>query len=66
MAYGFKVTTKQPIAGGKIPKGITVQVIEQSSSSPQIKTIIEAYNKQLGTSMTTSSVSLSYFTVEKV
>lgn len=45
--YAFKVTAKQNIAG-KIAKGMSVQVVEQNSSSPQLKTIMEAFKKQLG------------------
>ena len=43
MSYAFKVTAKQNIGGSKgIPKGLSVQCVEQGVSSPQIKNILEA------------------------
>ncbi len=65
MAYAFKVTAKQNI-GGKIAKGMSVQCVEQSTNSPQIKTILEAFKTQLGIEVKGISVSTSYFTVEKL
>lgn len=65
MPYAFKVTAKQNI-GGKIAKGMSVQVVEQSTNYPQIKTILEAFKKQLGIEITGSSVTIGYFTVEKL
>ncbi len=65
MAYAFKVTAKQKI-GGKIAKGMSVQCVEQSTNSPQIKTILEAFKTQLGIEVKGISVSTSYFTVEKL
>ena len=47
MAYAFKVTAKQNIAG-KIAKGMSVQCVEQNTNSPQLKTILEAFKTQLG------------------
>jgi len=29
MAYAFKLTTKQPIAGGKIPKGVSFSTLNK-------------------------------------
>lgn len=63
--YAFKVTAKQNIAG-KIAKGMSVQVVEQSCSSPQIKTILEGFKNQLGIEIKGVSVSTSYFTVERL
>lgn len=54
--YAFKVTAKQNIAG-KIAKGMSVQVVEQNSSSPQLKTIMEAFKKQLGIEIKGLSIS---------
>lgn len=65
MAYAFKVTAKQNI-GCKIAKGMSVQCVEQSTNSPQIKTILEAFKTQLGIEVKGISVSTSYFTVEKL
>lgn len=63
--YAFKVTAKQNIAG-KIAKGMSVQVVEKSTNSPQLKTILEAFKNQLGIEIKGVSVSVSYFTVEKL
>ena len=65
MAYAFKVTAKQNI-GGKIAKGMSVQCVEQSTNSPQIKTILEPFKTQFGIEVKGISVSTSYFTVEKL
>ena len=65
MPYTFKVTAKQGI-GGKIVKGMSVQVAEQSVNYPQIKTILEAFKNQLGIEIKGISVSTGYFTVEKL
>jgi len=65
MPYAFKVTAKQNI-GGKIAKGMSVQVVEKATSSPQIKTILEAFKNQFGIEIKGISVSTSYFTVEKL
>ncbi|MEJ8739916.1 hypothetical protein [Phocaeicola sp. HCN-6420] len=63
--YAFKVTAKQSI-GGKIAKGMSVQVVEKNTNSPQIKTIMEAFKTQLGIEIKGVSVSTSYFTIEKL
>ena len=63
--YAFKVTAKQNI-GGKIAKGMNVQVVEKSSSSPSTKSILEAFKNQLGIEVKGVEVSTSYFTVEKL
>lgn len=63
--YAFKVTAKQNIAG-KIAKGMSVQVVEQNSSSPQLKTIMEAFKKQLGIEIKGVSISTGYFVIEKL
>lgn len=65
MPYAFKVTAKQNI-GGKIAKGMSVQCVEKSISSPQIKTILEAFKNQHGIEIKGVSVSVGYFTVEKL
>ena len=66
MAYAFKVTAKQNIAG-KIVKGMSVQCVEQNTNSPQqLKTILEAFKTQLGIEIKGVSVSTSYFTVERL
>lgn len=63
--YAFKVTAKQNIAG-KIAKGMSVQVVEQNSSSPQLKTIMEAFKKQLGIKIKGLSISTGYFIIERL
>ena len=65
MAYAFKVTAKQNIAG-KIAKGMSVQCVEQNTNYPQLKTILEAFKTQLGIEIKGVSVSTSYFTVERL
>ena len=65
MAYAFKVTAKQNIAG-KIAKGMSVQCVEQNTNSPQLKTILEAFKTQFGIEIKGVSVSTSYFTVERL
>lgn len=67
MPYAFKVTAKQNIGGNKgIAKGMSVQCVEQSTSLPQIKTILEAFKRQHGIEIKGISVSTGYFTVEKL
>jgi len=66
--YAFRVTAKQNIGGGKskIAKGTSVQVVEQNCSSPQVKTVLEAYKQQLGVDISGISATMGYFTVEKL
>lgn len=67
MPYAFKVTAKQNIGGSKgIAKGMSVQCVEKGISSPQIKTILEAFKRQHGIEIKGISVSTSYFTIEKL
>lgn len=63
--YAFKVTAKRNIAG-KIAKGMSVQVVGQSSSTPLVKTILEGFKNQLGIEIKGVSVSPSDFTVERL
>lgn len=65
MAYAFKVTAKQNIAG-KIAKGMSVQCVEQNTNSPQLKAILEAFKTQFGIEIKGVSISTSYFTVERL
>lgn len=66
MPYAFKVTAKQNIGGSKGIKGMSVQCVEKSISSPQIKSILEAFKNQHGIEINGISVSVGYFTVEKL
>lgn len=67
MPYAFKVTAKQNIGGSKgIAKGMSVQCVETGTSSPQIKTILEAFKRQHGIEIKGISVSVNYFSVEKL
>jgi hypothetical protein len=65
MPYAFRVTAKQNI-GGKILKGMSVQVVEQSTNVPQVKTILTAFQTQLGIEIKGVSISTSYFNIEKL
>lgn len=65
MAYAFRVTAKQNI-GGKIAKGMSVQVVEQATNNPQTKTILEAFKNQLGIELKGMSIHLGYFNIEKL
>lgn len=65
MGYSFKVTAKQDI-GGKIGKGMTVQVFEKSATTPQLKSILEAFKNQHGIEFKNISIATSYFTFEKL
>ena len=65
MPYAFRVTAKQNI-GGKIVNGMSVQCVEKSISTPQIKTILEAFKNQHGIEIKGISVSIGYFTIEKL
>lgn len=66
MPYAFKVAAKQNIGGSKGIKGMSVQCVEKSISSPQIKSILEAFKNQHGIEINGISVSVGYFTVEKL
>ncbi len=67
MPYAFKVTAKQNIGGSKgVAKCMSVQCVVSGISSPQIKTILEAFKRQHGIEIKGISVSTSYFTVEKL
>jgi len=65
MAYVFKLTTKQPIAGGKIPKGVSFQHIEQSSSAPQMSNVAKTIKSEFGIDVSSSAISSSYFEITK-
>ena len=65
MPYAFRVTAKQNI-DGKIVKGMSVQCVEKSISTPQIKTILETFKNQHGIEIKGISVSIGYFTIEKL
>lgn len=66
MAYAFKLTTKQPIAGGKIPKGASFQHIEQSSTAPQMSNVAKTIKAQFGIEVSSSAISSSYFEITKL
>lgn len=67
MAYAFKVTAKQNIGGSKgIVKGMSVQCSEAASTTPMLKTVLEAYKRQFGIEIKGTSVTMGYFTVEKL
>jgi len=65
MAYVFKLTTKQPIAGGKIPKGVSFQHIEQSSSAPQMSNVAKTIKSEFGIDVSSSAIASSYFEITK-
>lgn len=64
--YAFKVTAKQSVANGKIPQGMSVQVISTSSCTPMSKEIAEAFKNQLGIDLKGMSVYSSQFTIERL
>jgi hypothetical protein len=66
MAYAFKLTTKQPIAGGKIPKGASFQHIEQSSTAPQMSNVAKTIKAEFGIDISSSAISSSYFDIKKL
>lgn len=67
MSYAFKVTAKQNIGGSKgIAKGMSVQCVEKSTSSPQINTILDAFKRQFGIEIKGITVTKGYFIVEKL
>ena len=66
MAYAFKLTTKQPIAGGKIPKGVSFQHIEQSASGPQMTNVAKTIKSEFGIDISSSAISASYFEIKKL
>ncbi|CCY34834.1 unknown [Alistipes sp. CAG:831] len=65
MAYLFRCTTKQSIGGGKVPKGVTIQVVTQYDRPPQTNELRNAIKQQLGIEVK-ESFSASYFNIEKV
>jgi len=62
----FKVTAKQDCGGGKIKKGLSVQVVQPTANTPDAPHIAEAFEKQLGIKVSPSSVYTSYFIIEKL
>jgi len=65
MATTFKVTANRAIAG-KIGKGSSVQVTKTTSNTPMLSEVMEAYKNQLGIEVKGYSISISYFTIEKM
>lgn len=66
MVYAFKVTAKQNIGGSKgIAKGMTVQV-RKEGGSPSVIDILAAFKQQLGIEIKGITVTLGYFTVQKL
>ncbi|MBS1589535.1 MAG: hypothetical protein JST52_07975 [Bacteroidetes bacterium] len=69
MGYSFKVTAKKDIGDSreKIGKGMSVQVFEKSLGAPSLKSILEAFkNQQHGIELKGMSISVNYFTYEKL
>jgi len=66
MAYAFKLTTKQPIVGGKIPKGVSFQHVEQSSTAPQMSNVAKTIKAEFGFDVSSSAISSSYFEIKKL
>lgn len=66
MVYAFKVTAKQNIGGSKgIAKGMTVQV-RKEGGSPSVNDVLAAFKQQLGIEIKGITVTLGYFTVQKL
>jgi hypothetical protein len=66
MAYVFNLTTKQPIAGGKLPKGTSFQHIEQNSAAPQMSNVVKTIKAQFGLEVSSSILSSSHFEIKKL
>ena len=64
--YAFKLTAKSSSINGKVPKGVSVQVVSTSMSSPNSKEIAEALKNQLGIDLKGMSVYSSQFIVERL
>ena len=45
---------------------MSVQVVEPSSSQPQIGHVLDAFKQQLGIEVKGYSISLSYFNIERL
>lgn len=66
MAYAFKVTAKQNIGGSKgIAKGMTVQV-RKEGCTPSVNDVLAAFKQQLGIEIKGVTVTMSYFSVQKL
>ncbi len=66
MANAFKVTAKQNIGGSKgIAKGMSVQ-IRKEGGNPGVNDVLAAFKQQLGIEVKGITVTMSYFTVQKI
>ena len=66
MTYAFRVTAKQNIGGSKgIAKGMSVQ-IRKEGGNPGVNDVLAAFKQQLGIEIKGITVTMSYFTVQKL
>ena len=66
MANAFKVTAKQNIGDSKgIAKGMSVQ-IRKEGSNPDVNDVLAAFKQQLGIEIKGITVTMGYFTVQKL
>lgn len=66
MIYAFRVTAKQNIGGSKgIAKGMSVQ-IRKEGGSPGVNDVLAAFKQQLGIEIKGITVTMGYFTVQKL
>ena len=66
MTYAFRVTAKQNIGGSKgIAKGMSVQVREEGGN-PGVNDVLAAFKQQLGIEIKGITVTMDYFTVQKL
>lgn len=66
MIYAFRVTAKQNIGGSKgIAKGMSVQ-IRKEGGNPGVNDVLAAFKQQLGIEIKGITVTMGYFTVQKL
>ncbi len=62
----FKLTAKQSLSAGQIPKGTTFQVITKSGTSLDANKIKEAVKQQFGKDIPSNHLYVNYFDVVKL
>ncbi len=62
----FKLTAKQSLSGGQIPKGTTFQVITKIGTGLDSNKIKEAVKQQIGKDIRSSHLYVNYFDEIKV
>ncbi len=63
----FKITAKQSLSAGRIPKGTTLQIATPNGvNALNHNRIAEAVKQQLGLDVHPSHVEVNYFNVERI